>query len=320
MIISALILTAGLIMLVSGGHFIVKGASALAENFKISPLIIGLTIVSFGTSAPELSVNVLAALAGNSDLSFGNIIGSNIANIALIIGVSAVIKPLSINSTVIKRDLPVMILVAVATLLLATDFFSSHSNGLNLPDGIALLIFLCIFIYYTARSAVKERQNFKLSDNAIKNPGVKIITTNLFLFSLGLFLLIVGGKYTVDAAVDAATALNVPKVIIGLTVIAIGTSLPELITSEVATIKGYTDIAIGNVVGSNIFNLLFIGGVTSAIKPIPLPEGGTIDLAMMVFLSFLLLVFSVTDKRRILRREGVFLLLLYFTYNIWRIF
>lgn len=320
MLTDILILAAGLGLLIAGGHFVVRGASSLAENFGVSPLIIGLTIVAFGTSTPELSVNLLSAFAGNTELAFGNVVGSNIANIALILGLSALIKPLSVSSVVIKREIPMMIFVSAITFVLGMDiFFRGTANVFDLPDGMILLLLTGIFLYYTAGDVIDTRKSGNENFSTRKSVGIKNILLNLMYFAIGILLLVGGGKLAVDGAVEIAAALNVPKVVIGLTVIAVGTSLPELVTSVIATIKGHTDIAIGNVVGSNIINLLFIKGLTASIKTIPVPAGGAEDLMFMLFLSLLMLPLSISNKRRLVRHEGILLLLIYFGYNLWRI-
>lgn len=254
-------------------------------------------------------------------MSFGNIIGSNIANIALVIGICAAIKPLSISESVIKREIPMMILAACITFILGTDFFLNGSaNIFDRQDGLIMLLILGVFLFYTTGDVIAGRKEETRNSSKREKPIIKTIIYNFTIFLFGLLLLIAGGKFAVDGGVEVAYALNIPKVIIGLTVIAVGTSLPELVTSIIATGKGHTDIAIGNVVGSNIINLLFIAGLTSSIKPIPVPAGGVADLMMMVFLSALLLPLSITDRRQIVRREGVFLIGIYFAYSIWRIF
>ncbi|MFH1851537.1 MAG: calcium/sodium antiporter [Candidatus Neomarinimicrobiota bacterium] len=325
MLIQLLILLTGLALLLGGGELLVRGASALAKSLRVSPLVIGLTIVAFGTSAPELSVTLLAAVQGNTEIAFGNIIGSNIANIGLIIGIAALIKPLAIEGIIITREIPMMLLASLIALVAGMDIFLRNSpNTFDRSDGLVFLLIFCVFLFYTIGDVIRKRKADPLLMQAEEISAGKSsgkITYNLFLFIAGLVLLVAGGKLAVDAAVTVAESLHVPRVIIGLTVIAVGTSLPELVTSVIATWKGQTDIAIGNIVGSNIFNLLFINGIGATLRPIPVPAAeGIQDLVMMVFLAFLLLPLCITDRRKIVWREGLFLLFLYFGFSIWRIY
>lgn len=325
MALELLLLFAGLTLLLGGGDLLVRGASALARDFGVSPLIIGLTIVAFGTSTPELSVNLLAVYQGNTEISFGNIIGSNIANIGLILGISAIIRPLAIEGVIITREIPMMVLASTLALITGMDlFFRNAPNTYDRSDGLVFLLLFCVFLFYTIGDVIHKRKEDPLLQQAKEMHEKKSFKKNIYnllLFIVGLALLVSGGKIAVDAAVVVAEMLNVPRVIIGLTIIAVGTSLPELVTSGIATWKGQTDIAIGNVVGSNIFNLLFINGICATLRPIPIPSsGGGHDLLMMVFLSLLLMPLCVTDKKKIVRWEGGLLLFLYFGFSSWRIF
>jgi len=325
MALNLLVLFIGLALLLGGGDLLVRGASALAKVFGVPPLVIGLTVVAFGTSAPELSVNLLAAFQDNTEISFGNIIGSNIANIGLILGIAAIIRPLAIEGVIITREIPMMVLASLITLIAGSDAILRNStNSFDRSEGLVFLLIFCVFLFYTIGDVFRKRKEDPLLQQAkeiSERKSFKQTLYNLLLFIAGLILLVYGGKIAVDAAVAVAELLNVPKVLIGLTIIAIGTSLPELVTSGIATWKGQTDIAIGNVVGSNIFNLLFINGLCVTLRPIPIPSsGGGQDLLMMVFLSLLLLPLCMTDKKKIVRWEGGLLLLLYFVFSGWRIF
>ena len=324
MITNFLLLFVGLALLLGGGDLLVRGASALAKNLGIHPLVIGLTVVAFGTSAPELSVNLLAALKGNTEISFGNIIGSNIANIGLIIGISAIIRPLAIEGVIITREIPMMVLASLITLVAGIDSLLRNSaNAFDRSDGLIFLLIFSVFMFYTIGDVIRKRKEDPLllqAQEFQEKKSFKSTFYNLFLFITGLILLVSGGKLSVDSAVKVAELLNVPSEIIGLTIIAIGTSLPELVTSGVATWKGQTDIAIGNVVGSNIFNLLLINGICASLRPIPVPEkGGNYDLLMMLFLSLFLLPLCITDKSKIVRWEGAVLLALYIGFSLWRV-
>ncbi|MBN1931899.1 MAG: calcium/sodium antiporter [Desulfobacterales bacterium] len=325
MVIHLLLLIVGLALLLGGGDLLVRGASALAKSFGVPPLVIGLTVVAFGTSAPELSVNLLAAFQGNTEISFGNIIGSNIANIGLIIGIAAIIKPLAIEGVIITREIPMMLLASLIALITGMDIFIRNSpNIFDRSDGLVFLLLFCVFLFYTIGDVIRQRKSDPLLQQAeeiSEKKSFNKIIYNLFLFIAGLILLVSGGKVAVAAAVAVAELLHVPRVIIGLTIIAIGTSLPELVTSIIAAWKGQTDIAVGNIVGSNIFNLLLINGLCATLRPIPIPaSGGAQDLSMMVFLSLFLLPLCVTDKKTIVRWEGALLLTLYLGFSFWRIY
>lgn len=325
MILQIVLLAAGLGLLLAGGDILVRGASALSRSLGVSPLFIGLTVVAFGTSAPELSINLLAAFQGTPEISFGNIIGSNIANIGLILGISALIRPLSIKGLVISREIPMMILASFLTLLIGMDMALRQApNEFDRADGLVLLLIFCIFLYNTFGDVIQGRQQSDLFLEQVHGLKAKktfqATLTNLGLFAGGLLLLVAGGRLAVNAAVSVAGMLEIPEVIIGLTIIALGTSLPELMTSGLAAWRGQTDIAVGNVVGSNIFNLLLINGLCASTTPVPVPaSGGWQDLTMMVVLSLFLLPFSITDHRRIVRWEGGLLLCLYLGFTLLRV-
>ncbi len=323
MLMHLLLLIAGLGLLLAGGELIVRGASALARALGVPPLVIGLTIVAFGTSAPELSVNLTAAVEGNADLSFGNIIGSNIANTALIVGVAALIRPLAIHAIIISREIPMMILASIIALITGMDaWIRSSDSAFDRSDGLVFLMLFCVFMFYTIGDVIYKRgpdNGFSQADDPTGKKDPFHMVGYFLIFIIGLALLVFGGKTAVNGAVGVAEWFQVPKIIIGLTIIAVGTSLPELVTSVMATLRGQTDIAVGNIVGSNIFNLLFINGICATFKPIPVPTGGEKDLLMMVFLSFFLLPLCITNRKMILRKEGLLLLALYFGFNLWRV-
>ena len=320
MLTHSFFLVLGFAMLLGGGDLLVRGASSLAENFGIPKLVIGLTVVAFGTSAPELTVNILAAVNGNTDLSFGNIIGSNIANIGLVIGVAALVKPLIVEGDIIKREIPMMTLASIMTLITGLDMLlRNEQNTFDRSDGLISLLLFSVFMYYTIRNVFKNRKKEDAFLDQVEKTDKKKNPTiiNLILFSAGMFFLVYGGKIAVESAVNIAETLNVPKSIIGLTIVALGTSLPELVTTIIATYRGETDIAIGNVVGSNLFNLLLVNGVCSTITSISIPEKGYIDLLMMTFLSLLLL--PLCADRKIKRKEGLMLVICYISFNTYRV-
>jgi cation:H+ antiporter len=323
MTLDILLLIVGLALLLGGGDFMVRGASALARNLGVSPLAIGLTVVAFGTSAPELTVNVLAALRDTGDISFGNIVGSNMANIGLIIGVAALIHPLELHATVIRREIPFMILASTVAILLALDALipGMGAGAYQTHDGIFLLVLFVGFLLVSAMRVRKDRAGDPLIETLTDEAGAKrtAIGWSVLMTVGGMAALLYGGHLTVDSAVSLARGLGVPEFVIGLTLVAVGTSLPELATALVATARRQSDIAIGNVVGSNIFNLLFVLGVTATIRPVGIPVGGLVDLLAMFVLAALLFPFAVkTSLRRITRAEGTCLLALYVGYLVWR--
>jgi cation:H+ antiporter len=322
MLFQILFLIAGLFLLLIGGDTLVRGASGLARAMRISPLIIGLTIVAFGTSAPEMAVNILAAAKGSGSLSFGNIIGSNLANIGLVLGVAAVIRALHLKSVLISREIPMMILGTAAVVIMA---LSPRLGGAGdavffRTEGLLLLLFFAVFLYYTGRDLVRQRQEVEETKKEVSRKAEKSKAFNTVLFLGGLIGLVFGGKITVDAASEIARHFKVSEDVIGLTVLAIGTSLPELVTAVMATLHDESDIAVGNVVGSNIFNLLLVLPVTALVGEVPVPDLGYADLAMLSLISLLLLPIAMSGQRRIVRKEGLLLILAYAGYMTWRVF
>lgn len=297
----------GVVLLYFGAEGLVRGSASLASRVGISPLIAGLTIVAFGTSAPELSVSVSSALTGRPDIALGNVIGSNIFNIAVILGIAALIQPLQIHLSVIRRDIPVMI---AATLIV---FFLILSGGVPQVAGVGLLVGLGVYLVVTIRSA-KETQVVGQGEVVEAPPLLtKSWVIDALVLVAGLGTLIVGSRLFVDGATSLAKSLGVSDAVIGLTVVAAGTSLPELATSVVAALRKQSDIAIGNVVGSNIFNVFCILGVTATVSPINSSEIGLRDGAVMLILGVVLLPFALTG-RRISRGEGAVLLASYAVY------
>ena len=314
----------GLAMLVAGGEVMIRGATGLASGLGVSPLAIGLTVVAFGTSAPELAVNVNAALLGKGGVSFGNIIGSNMANIGLIVGLPALIKPISIRRSFVSRELPMMLLATVATMIMCFDTAlgrgpspNGFENGFSRGEGLVLLLLFLIFLFYTVGDFVRQRGRHDAT-TLVKGEEPVSVKKAAMLTLVGLVGLVGGANVTVDSAVAIAQAAGVSDVIIGLTMLAIGTSLPELVASIMAIRQGHVELAIGNVVGSNIFNLLLVLGVTNVIRPFAIPVGGHIDLAVMLLLSVMLMAVSITGRRRIIRTEAALLLLTYVGYMVWR--
>lgn len=302
-----LFMAGGLIIMLLGAEGLVRGASALALRIGISPLVVGLTVVAFGTSSPELVVSIGAALDGNSDIAIGNVIGSNISNIALILGITALINPVKVNVQVIKREIPIMIAVTFVFLIMFYDLSLSRIEGGILFAGV--IAYIIVSIILSKKEKKEIGLEFEKELPVAKGSSVKSI---VFVF-VGLVFLAVGSKLFVDGAVEIALMFNVSQIIIGLTIVAIGTSLPELITSVVASIKKEGDIAIGNVVGSNIFNLLSILGITALILPISSNGVGTLDLVMFCLTALIMLPLARTGF--VLNRiEGAILVMSYIVY------
>ena len=302
-----LFLILGLVALFIGAEGLIRGSSALALKIGITPLVVGLTVVAFGTSTPELVVSLKAALIGNSSISLGNVVGSNIANIALILGIASVIRPLDVHANVIRREIPIMIGLTVLLIVLLID------GELSFIDG---LIFVIGIITYTIANVVMARKEKNTEVEEEFKEGLKTrlgVPVSIILIIGGLALMILGANLFVTSSISIAKAIGVSDAIIGLTIIAIGTSLPELITSIVASYKNESDIAIGNVVGSNIFNILGILGITALVIPISSEGIGYIDFGVMLFTALILLPLSKTGFK-ISRLEGLFLVAGYIVY------
>lgn len=299
---------AGFILLYIGSEGLVRGSSALAINLGVSPLLVGLTIVAFGTSSPELVVSIKTALSGQGDISLGNVVGSNIANILVILGTAAVIKPVKINSRIIKIEIPIMIGVSAVLFLFMLNKYLGLLEGILLFAG---LIAFTIFSYVTSKEK-KEVVTEKEFENEYKAPRRKTFL-NILMVIAGLAALVFGSNLFVDGAVKLARIFGLSEAFIGLTIVAIGTSLPELATSVVASIKGEGDIAIGNVVGSNIFNILGILGIAAMINPLVSGGINVLDFSVMIITASVLLPLAFTGMK-ISRGEGAFLLLGYAAY------
>ena len=279
-ILSAVLLLIGLVMLCFGGNWLVSGGVNIAKKFRISNLVIGMTIVAYGTSTPELAASIAAA-GDHSAIILGNVIGSNIANVGMVIGVAAILTPLVIQKSILRKEIPIMLGVSALLVLLSID------GDLSQYDGILLLIGLGIFVVYTFRSALKQREKSKDDTNPGQN---NVYLKSIGLIGIGIILLYIGAILTVDNAVVIATEFGLSEKIIGLTVIAIGTSLPELITSIIAIRKGHSDIGIGNIIGSNIYNILMIMGVGASLGGVLITADVYVDYAIMIIFSLSLLI------------------------------
>lgn len=308
------LLIIGFVLLIKGADFFVDGASKIAVLLRISPIVVGLTIVSMGTSAPEATISIIAALEGSSDISLGNVVGSNIVNITLIVGAAAFLHPFQVRIPTIKNEIPFTLLSGVVLLVLMSDtLLNGSANIINRSDGIILLLFMMIFLYYILQTAASDRKNIRKEDDSTsKVSGLKSV---LFIIG-GLAGIIYGGDLVVKNATTIAYSFGMSEALVGLTIIAIGTSLPELVTSVTAALKGQSEIALGNIVGSNIFNILFVLGASSVISPLPVNDKIFTDIFIMLVLTVLLLIFSRTNFR-LGKREGLSLVILYIIYLIF---
>jgi cation:H+ antiporter len=305
----------GLLLLIWGADRFVHGAAALARNLGVAPLMIGLTIVAFATSAPEILVSVVAALRGETDLAVGNAIGSNIANIGLVLGVTALIRPIELKSATLRREMPALLAVSLLTVALFLD------SQLNRVDGFVLLTGLVIVIIWLVRLGLRSSSTDPLqADFDAEIPRDMKTGVAVIWLVVGLGALLVGAELLVDGAVDIARAVGVSEVVIGITLVALATSLPELAVSAVSAIKGEYGLAIGNIVGSNIFNLLAVVGVAAAIQPAVLPPS-VLSLHIFVMVAFTLVLFAMTyeydGRGAISRFEGFALIAAFLAYDAY---
>jgi len=308
--LNILYLVGGLVVIILGANGLVSGASSLAKRLKIPDLVIGLTIVSIGTSAPELAISVISAISGNTDIAVGNIVGSNIVNILFILGVSAIIYPLTVQKNTQYKEIPLAVLAIVLVAIMGNDVFfdKAPQNMLTRIDGLVLLSFFIIFMYYTFQITTQD-------DAPAESIEQQPLWKSVLYVIIGVAGLFLGGKYFVEGAVAVARILGMSDAVIGLTIVAVGTSLPELATSVVAAFQKKSDIAIGNVVGSNIINVFLILGITATIRPLPLHPLANIDLMVAILAAlFLFLATFVVGKREIKRVEGIFFVACYVFY------
>ena len=325
MITSIILLIVGLLLLLGGSDLLVRGASALARRAGVPPLVVGLTVVAFGTSTPEVVVNVTAAVHGETELLFGNVVGSCTINVGWVLALTALVKPLAVESVMITREIPMLLLGVAALVVMSFDRWlgSAASDMLVRSDGLVLLLLFAVFIYYTVHTALTKRPTDALieevEDVIEQQPKPLPLWRDIAITLAGLIGVGAGGRLTVIGAVGIATQMNVPEAVIGLTIVSFGTTLPELVTCLVAARRGQGDIAMGNIVGSCIFNLLFVGGLCASIRAVPIPMGGGhLDLVMMAGLCAALFPMSLTGRRHITRPEGALLLVSYLAYATWR--
>ena len=318
MVLSFALLIAGFILLVKGADFFVDGSSSIAKLLKIPSIVIGLTIVAFGTSAPEAAVSIIAGINDSNDIAMGNVIGSNMFNLLVVLGVSAAIKPVQIKDQIIKKDYPFMIIATVLLLVMSYDVLlgGETANRISRGDAIILLVFMGIFLYSVISSALRSRkENIDSGEDDIPSYGV----VKSLLFTIGgLAGIIIGGQFVVDSASDIAIRFGMSQTLVGLTIVAVGTSLPELVTSIVAARKGESDIAIGNVVGSNVFNILFVLAASAVISPMNINAQCLTDLLILMAVTLVTYIFCVT-KKRVNRAEGIVLTSVYVIYLAYAI-
>lgn len=317
-------LVLGIAVLIAGGTLLVRGASEIAAAFGVSPMVVGLTIVGFGTSSPELIINIISASTGATDLAFGNVIGSNISNLGLVLGAAALMRPIVIQSDLVRRELPLLLLVTTMTTVMALDGpLENNPANIGRSDAVVLLLMFCIFVYITILDLMHVRHHRDPLFAEIQSNPV-IITPResryrwLFV-GAGFALLYGGGRLTIDNGVALANVLGVSTTVVGLFVVAVGTSMPELVTSVIAAARKESDLALGNIIGSNIFNSLIVLPASGIIATVPVPDGGIGDLVLSLVLAAGILPVFFFGKALLGRWTGAALLLVYLIYAILRV-
>ncbi|HAB41967.1 MAG TPA: sodium:proton exchanger [Porphyromonadaceae bacterium] len=320
MVVSILCLLGGLVLILLGANYLTDGASALARKMGVSDLMVGLTVVAFGTSMPEFVISLVSAIDGSAELAIGNVVGSNIANILLIGGLTALVHPIRVEKSVMTREIPMVVVASIAlTAMACAPFLDGQglSALIDRADGIILLLFFVVFMRIMLSGAKTAVPNDPSEQQGAEKKSLKLWLAIVYIAG-GLAGLIFGGQWFVDGASDIAKAMGVSEALIGLTIVSVGTSLPELATSVVAAAKGSTGMAIGNIVGSNIFNILFVLGATAVVRP--LSSGGIsyVDYCVMTLSAIIFWIMGwLVGKRTITRGEGALLLGLYAGYMTW---
>jgi cation:H+ antiporter len=324
-VLSLLGIVFGIAILVAGGAALIYGASQAATRMGISPMVVGLTVVSIGTSAPELIVNVTGALRGETGLAFGNVVGSNIANIGLVLGLAAIIRPIALQGQAVLREVPLLLLVTTIVTIMAMDSPIDHLPAMiSRSDSLVILTLISIFIYFIVVDFFRSRQEGAFATQILESPIVvpdmheRMSWKLVLLMLLGSALLYVGAEITVSNSVSFATQLGVSPAIVGLLIVGVGTSVPELVASVIAALRGQSDLALGNIVGSNIFNILFILPTTGLIHLIEVPDGGVIDLIVSWLFAAMLIPIFFHGEARLGRAWGAALLLAYCAYAVLR--
>lgn len=312
-----LLLLVGFALLIIGADYFVKGASAISALLRVPPILVGLTIVSFGTSSPEATVSIIAALNGNDDVSLGNVVGSNLFNTLFVLGVTAFIAPLIVKSQTIRKEIPFSFLASITLLVLMADIFLQDfsDNMLTRSDGIILLLIFAVFLYYIFELARKSRNDFGEQPSKIEEKDKNRVKNGAFTLG-GLAAIVFGGDLVVKNSTEIALSLGMSEALVGLTIVAVGTSLPELVTSAVAAWKKESEIALGNIIGSNIFNILFVLGASATISPIRVNSLLFTDIAILILYTVVVLIFALT-RLTIGKREGIFLAISYIVYMVY---
>ncbi len=311
-ILMIILLVVGFTLLVKGADVFVDGASAIAASLKVPSLIIGLTVVALGTSLPEAAVSITAAFNGSNDIALGNVVGSNLFNLLVVVGLSGLICPLAVQKSLLHRDIPYSILIAVVMLgcILLPSF-----GTLSRVDGLILLALFAIFMYYTVTSALKARQIDELDAPEMEKRPISLPRA-LLMVVIGIGLIVIGAKFAVYSSTEIARMFGISENIIGLTLVAFGTSLPELATSIVAARKGESDLSLGNAIGSNIFNITFVLGASCALSPIAAPITAVADAAALIAVTVLFMA-SVWKKRHVTRLHGAAMFAVYLAYTVY---
>ena len=309
-----IVLIIGFVLLIKGADIFVDGSSAIARKMGIPSVIVGLTIVSIGTSAPELAVSLISSIGGNNDITVGNVLGSNIFNSLVVLGGTAIVMPIVFKKSTIKRDFLINTLVAILVFFLTFGFMNKQEFGISRISGVILLALCISYIFILVRAAKRDNVKSETEEEEIN------VLKKVFAVIIGVAGIIIGGKLVVDSATNIAYSLGMSEKLVGLTIVAIGTSLPELVTSIVAALKGENEIALGNVLGSNIFNMLLILGTSSAISPITVGRELAIDFLFFIGITIFIgiLIFgNKKEEKKISRLEGIILVLLYVAYTIY---
>lgn len=323
--IDILKLLGGFVLLIKGADFFVEGSSAVARKFKIPSIVVGLTIVAMGTSLPELAVSLSAALEGSNEIAISNVVGSNIFNLLIVLGVCAAISPITVDKTVMKRDMPFMLIITAALVVFFADFILpwtgiekivDFAGLLSRFDAVILLIVFVSYLVFTVMYALKNRTSTE-DEEEIKGKTDNMLINILFIVG-GVAAIKFGGDFVVEGASNIALFIGMSETLVGLTIVAVGTSLPELVTSVVAARKNETSLAIGNVVGSNIFNILFILGTSAVITPIPVIMDSLIDISIVLGISIIAFFFCKTNNK-LGRKEGAAMISIYIAYMVYAI-
>ncbi|MBQ3422943.1 MAG: calcium/sodium antiporter [Romboutsia sp.] len=308
-----LTLIIGFVLLIKGADLFVEGSVSIAKYFNVPAMIIGLTIVALGTSAPEASVSITSSLAGQNEMSIANVVGSNFFNILLVLGVSSIIKTLPVKINTVKKDTPFLILISILLLIF------SYNLKLSRFEGFIFLVIFTYFLFDTIKSSKKSISEINSNESNDSNNKPQSVLKTIIISIIGLVGIVFGGDMVVNSASSIATIFGMSENLIGLTIVAMGTSLPEFVTSIVAVKKGETEIAIGNVIGSNIFNILFVLGISTVIAPLTVSMASLIDIIFMILIT-LILFFMINKKHNLNKANGILMVLMYVIYMIYTIF